>query len=73
LKKNFWLAFFLLLWVSLSGCATQASGGKSPPPGEESEQAAVTALVEDFGGRLQAVSLQAPKEARRSGPGGGKA
>ncbi|MGQ9824382.1 MAG: hypothetical protein ACUVSK_05195, partial [Desulfotomaculales bacterium] len=63
MKKYFWLAFFLLLMLSLSGCATQASGGKSPPSGEERERAAVTALVEDFGGRLQAVSLLAPKEA----------
>jgi hypothetical protein len=63
LKKYFWLAFFFLLMLSLPGCATQASGEKSPPPGGESERAAVTALVEDFGSRLQAVSLLAPKEA----------
>lgn len=63
MKKYFWPALFFLLCVFLSGCAKQPPAAKSPPSGEESEQAAVTRLVEDFGGRLQAVSLQAPKEA----------
>jgi len=58
MKKHFLLALILLLSVSLFGCAKAQS-----PPGEESEWAAVTSLVEDFGGKLQTVSLQAPKDA----------
>ena len=69
--KHFLLVLILLLSVSLFGCAKGGDGtqpkkegqpGAQSPLGEESDRAAVTALVEDFGGKLQTVSLQAPKD-----------
>lgn len=66
MKNLFWFALILLLSVSLSGCI-KAKLEKEGQPQEipqqtvESDEAAVTSLVEDFGRKLQTVSLQAPR------------
>lgn len=61
----------LLLSVSLFGCANwgnQEQLKEEGPPEEElqqtdkSDREAIASLVEDFGGKLRAVSLQAPKD-----------
>jgi len=59
--KKYLLIFVLLLSVSLFGCTNGVPKAKSPSTGER-DQAAVASLVEAFGGKLQAVSLQAPKD-----------
>lgn len=73
MKKHL-LIFILLLSVSLFGCTNGGNGTQLKKEGQpeakssltgESDQAAVKNLVEAFGGKLQAVSLQAPKDAVR--------
>ena len=67
MKKLFWFALILLLSVSLYGCI-KANPEKEGQPQETTQQAverdkaAVASLVEDFGRKLQTVSLQAPRE-----------
>ncbi len=59
--KKYLLIFVLLLSVFLSGCLNGVPEAKSPSTGER-DQAAVASLIEAFGGKLQAVSLQASKD-----------
>lgn len=67
MKNPFWFALILLLSVSLFGCI-KAKPEKEGQPQEipqqtvESDEAVVASLVEDFGRKLQIVSLQAPKD-----------
>jgi hypothetical protein len=66
MNKTLPVALALLVSTSLIGCAT-SSGGEAPPkpPSQtqpSAEKAAVTALVEQFGRKLQAVSLLAPSD-----------
>ncbi|MCL6611084.1 MAG: hypothetical protein K6T66_06045 [Peptococcaceae bacterium] len=69
MKKALFLVLVLLLSVSLFGCANGNNGGQQEGQPKEkqqqnqgSEKEAVAGLVEDFGRRLQKVSLQAPGE-----------
>jgi len=71
MKNPFVLVIILLLSVSMFGCVDAGNRGNlenEEPPEEELQQteksdlAAITSLVEDFGGKLQAVSLQAPED-----------
>lgn len=72
MKKSFLFAFLiLLLSISLFGCAKGEKGDRltnEEPSKEkqqqigESDRAAVAGLVEDFGKKIQAVSLQAPED-----------
>lgn len=59
-KKALLLAV-VLLGVFLLGCA-DGKKDVQPPPTKESAERAIAGLVEDFGGRLQQVSLLAPKD-----------
>lgn len=71
MKCPFWVALILLLSVSLFGCVDRGNEAQLKKDGQplekqqetdESDVAAVARLVEDFGGKLQKVSLQAPKD-----------
>lgn len=71
MKKTFLLAFILLLSVSLFGCKNGGNNAQLKTEGQSQEKtqqtdvtdgAAVTGLVEDFGKKLQTVSLLAPKD-----------
>jgi len=68
-KKSFLVICILLFSISLFGCMnTGKEDGQEGAPQEnaqethDSDAAAVANLVEDFGRKLQAVSLQAPKD-----------
>ncbi|HYF92692.1 MAG TPA: hypothetical protein VD969_10665 [Symbiobacteriaceae bacterium] len=69
MKKLLSAALGLLVSVSLMGCVTTGPKPAEPnrqaetPPTAENEEAAVRSLVETFGSRPQAVSLQAPADA----------
>ncbi len=58
------LACALLLSISFLGC-TSGSDPATPPQTEESDEAAIEALVRDFGSRMQMVSLLAPEDTLR--------
>lgn len=65
MKKPFLFALILLLGVSFSGCINR--GNEAQPKDklqqtDEGDEAAVASLVEDFGSKLQKVSLQAPRD-----------
>lgn len=67
MKNPLLYALILLLSLSLFGCINgvlkQEEQSKEPlQQTNESDEAAVKSLVENFGGKLQAVSLQAPKD-----------
>ena len=71
MKKHLVLVFILLLSISLFGCTNGGNEAQlkkegqlkeKPQQTEESDKAAVASLVEDFGSKLQKVSLQAPRE-----------
>lgn len=68
MKKTLFLIFVLLLNISLFGCTNGGNEGQQEGQPKEKQQqthdsdtAAVAGLVEDFGRRLQKVSLQAPR------------
>lgn len=71
MKKTLFFALILLLSISLVGCINRGSGGQlendglpkeKPQQSNNSDNIAVAGLVKNFGSKLQAVSLQAPKE-----------
>lgn len=64
MKRPLHWALIALLGLSLAGCVNGfgLAGFSQSPRTDEAEQAAVKKLVEDFGGRLQSVSLLSPKE-----------
>lgn len=70
MKKTFLFALVLLLSVSPFGCVNRGNEAQ-PEEGQpkerprqtgESDETAIRSLVEEFGSRLQTVSLQAPKD-----------
>lgn len=71
MKKTFLFAFILLLSVSLFGCINVGNDTQlkkegqlqeAPKQTDVSDEAAVASLVENFGRKLQTVSLQAPRD-----------
>lgn len=71
MKKTFLFALTMLLSVSLFGCTSLRNNAQLNKEGQSqetqqqtdaSDEAAVTSLVEDFGSKLQTVSLLAPKD-----------
>lgn len=70
MKKYFLVALIIIISLSLFGCVdreNEVEPQQQEQPGtvnltDESDQAAVAGLVEDFGSRLQAVSLLAPED-----------
>ena len=63
MKKTGCFLVVLMLGVFLSGCVSGGDGAKtSQPKSKPDEEAAVTQLVEEFGTRLQKVSLLGPAE-----------
>ncbi|OPY58355.1 MAG: hypothetical protein A4E55_00939 [Pelotomaculum sp. PtaU1.Bin035] len=71
MKKTFLFALAILLSVSLFGCTSLGNNTQSNKEGQPqdkqqqtdvSDEAAVTSLVENFGSKLQTVSLLAPKD-----------
>ena len=67
MKRFFLIALALILSISLFGCISdKAETGGKPNDGiqqsDESDKVAVAKLVEDFGSKLQAVSLLAPED-----------
>lgn len=71
MKKTLLFALILLLSVSLFGCINGGNEAQPKKEGQRNErpqqtgqtdEEAVASLVEGFGGKLQTVSLQAPKD-----------
>lgn len=70
MKNTFWLAFMLMVCISLLGCTTENNKSQPPkaPPQENQQQtgnsneAIVENLVKEFGGKLKSVSLLAPAD-----------
>lgn len=70
MKKILWLALIFLLSISMFGCTgggnqDQLKVESSPNnqhPSNTNDEALITELVKDFGSKLQAVSLLAPKD-----------
>lgn len=75
MKKILLLAFVLLLSVSLLGCTSVGSSNQPKNEGQNQEKTQqtdeldkkeITSIVEDFGSKLQTVSLQAPEDTVKS-------
>ncbi len=71
MKKPFLFVLILLLGISLFGCINggneaqlekEGQPKEKPQQTDKSDEAAVASLVDDFGSKLQTVSLQAPKD-----------
>ncbi|HYE11610.1 MAG TPA: hypothetical protein VEF53_15710 [Patescibacteria group bacterium] len=65
MKKTFLLIQILLLSISMFGCVNKENvelPKDTPQQTDESDKAAIVSLVEEFGKKLQIVSLQAPKD-----------
>ncbi|HWQ89024.1 MAG TPA: hypothetical protein VN374_03525 [Desulfitobacteriaceae bacterium] len=63
MKKVFLFILILLLGVFLFGCQNSQNGGnKEPAANDEADKKAVASLVENFGKKLQMVSLLAPSD-----------
>lgn len=71
MKKTYLLALTILLSVSLLGCNNFGNNAPANKAGQSkgeqqqtsaNDEAAVTSLIENFGGKLQTVSLLAPKD-----------
>lgn len=61
MKKTLLILLVLLLCVSLFGCAN--NGGNTPPvQTAQEDENEITALVEEFGAKMQNVSLLAPED-----------
>ncbi|ACV63368.1 hypothetical protein Dtox_2575 [Desulfofarcimen acetoxidans DSM 771] len=69
MKKTVLIVFILLLSISLFGCTNKINDAQLKKEGQHQEEqqltdgsdkTAIASLVEDFGGKLQTVSLQAP-------------
>lgn len=61
MKRYFLVIMMVILSISLFGCMNQVSND-TPQETDESNNEAVRVLVEEFGKKLQAVSLLAPKD-----------
>lgn len=65
MKRLLLIAFVLLLSISLFGCASAANDVQNKAPVQqtsENDEKTIEKLVEDFGKKLQMVSLLAPKD-----------
>lgn len=62
MKKTGCFLVVLMLSVFLSACVSGADGAKPQPESKPDEEAEITRLVEEFGARLQKVSLLGPAE-----------
>ncbi|MDF2802047.1 MAG: hypothetical protein K0S61_1950 [Anaerocolumna sp.] len=65
MKKIFLLILILLLSISMFGCVKKGNvelPKDIPQQTDESDKSAIASLVEEFGKKLQIVSLQAPKD-----------
>ena len=65
MKKIFFVVLVLLLSVSLFGCSTGSNNSpvkEQPRQTDAVDKQTVTTLVENFGKKLQLVSLQAPQD-----------
>lgn len=64
MKKILLFAFILMLSISLLGCTSTIVGNEPQQIGEadKTDETAVVKVVEDFGKKLQLVSLLAPKD-----------
>jgi hypothetical protein len=69
MRKLFLLALILLISVFLAGCQNSQNTGNGEPPlnekpslNDETDKKAVASLVENFGKKLQMVSLLAPSD-----------
>lgn len=63
MRKLFLFALILLISVFLAGCQNgQNTGNEEPTVNDEADKKAVASLVENFGKKLQMVSLLAPPD-----------